>query len=82
MKNYKRAYRRHKKHVKFLRRVKIWFSDLSYDNGNREYYKNLTLQGKHYKFLKTTSTPCSCSMCAYDKYVREQKQYRFNKNEN
>ena len=75
MKNNKRAYRRFMKHVKFMKRVKIWFSGPDHSN-TKEYYKDLTLKGKHFTFLKTTSTPCSCSSCAYYKYERTQKQYR------
>jgi hypothetical protein len=72
MKNYSRAYNRHKKHTKFIKRVKKWFSGAD-RNGDKEYYINLTLQGKHFTFLRTTGRPCNCEMCTYKKYEREPK---------
>ena len=73
MKNYSRAYNRHMKQVKFLKRIKKWF--IGEDrNGEKEYYINLTLQGKNRTFLRTTSRPCNCEMCTYLKYKRTPKQ--------
>ena len=72
MKNLSRAYNRHKQHTKFINRVKKWFSGNS-QNGDREYYKGLTLKGKHFTFLRTTSRPCNCEMCTYLKYKRTPK---------
>ena len=67
MKNLSRAYNRHMQHVKFIKRVKNWFIRPSRDD---EYYLKLTLQGKNLTFLKTTSRPCNCEMCTYQKYKR------------
>lgn len=74
MKNYSRAYNRHQQRVKFLRRVNIWFA-IGFERytGERKFYKNLTLQGKHHTFLKTTARPCNCDGCTYKKYKRPTK---------
>ena len=85
MKNYKRAYRRHKKHVKFLRRLKNWIKP-----GERLYFDSKTkrvveksrediiesaLRGECYTWLRTTGRPCNCYMCStYEKYTRDKKQ--------
>ncbi len=66
MKNYNRAYNRHKQHVKFLRRVNNWFSF----DGNDYEEKQKALTGKGYTFLRSMSKPCNCSMCQYYKYKR------------
>lgn len=72
MKNYSRAYNRHKKQVKFLKRIKKWF--IGSDRlGEKQYYIDLTLQGKNRTFLRTTSRPCNCYMCTYLKYKRVSK---------
>ena len=71
MKNYSRAYNRHKKETKFKTRVKKWFAS-HWGNDAEEIEKALT--GKGYTFLKTTGRPCSCSMCSYLKYERMSKQ--------
>ncbi len=73
MKNLKRAYRRHKKHVKFLKRVKIWFAAPD-TFGDKAEFLELTMQGKHLTFLKTTGKPCSCICCVPYRYKR-QSQY-------
>ena len=39
-----------------------------------EQMRELALNGKVFNFLKTTSRPCSCSMCSCYKYDR--KKYR------
>lgn len=71
MKNYSRAYNRHKQETKFKKRVKNWFASSGQEcNGDKEYYLNLTLKGKHFTFLRTTSRPCNCEMCTYLKYNR------------
>lgn len=72
MKNYSRAYNRHMKKTKFIKRVKKWFCYPDHI-GDKEHYLNLTLQGKHFTFLRTTSRPCNCKMCTYEKYEREPK---------
>jgi hypothetical protein len=74
MKNLSRAYNRHMKHVKFIKRVKKWFSTGGERwDGERNFYMNLTLKGKHHTFLKTTGRPCNCDMCTYLKYERKSK---------
>lgn len=74
MKDYKRAYRRYMKHVKFIKRVNNWFC--TYSNRYREEYKKQALDGTNFTFLRTTGRPCNCYMCSeYDKYKREQSQY-------
>lgn len=77
MKNYSRAYNRQQKELKFKKRVKNWFLYLS-DNPKykKEYYLELTLQGKFHTFLKTTSRPCNCYLCTYEKYKRTPKHKR------
>jgi hypothetical protein len=71
MKNYSRAYNKHKQETKFKKRVKNWFASSGQEcNGDKEYYFNLTLQGKHFTFLRTTSRPCNCYLCTYLKYKR------------
>ena len=77
MKNYSRAYNRHKKDVKFKRRVDIWFKRGS-DNGENRDLKKLTLQGKFCKFLKTTSRFCDRPCCQKEKYKRDPKNKRLN----
>lgn len=86
MKNMKRALRRHQKDVKFIKRLKV----VAYEHGNwlitsgktnkKEWIKNPTWEelksidcGYIYK-LKTMSTTCSCSMCAYPKYDRTKQK--------
>ena len=87
MKNMKRAERRHKSKSKFERRLRIWVRqgmyDDTYDHINRlggheiEKYKDRIRNGEQWLFLRHTSTPCSCDMCSYPKYERQQKQYWF-----
>ncbi len=60
------------KHVKFIKRVKKWFTGRE-TNGDRQYYIDLTLQGKNRTFLRTTSRPCNCEMCTCLKYKRTSK---------
>lgn len=65
MKNYSRAYNRHKQHVKFIRRVKNWLKrELNSENVSK------ALDGEILTFLRTTGKPCSCDMCTYPKYKR------------
>ena len=74
MKNLSRAYNRYMQHVKFVKRVNKWFSaGIERFCGERNYYKDLTLKGKHHTFLKTTGRPCNCEMCTYLKYKRTPK---------
>lgn len=70
MKNYSRAYNRQQKELKFKKRVKNWFA-LNWKNDAEEIKRALT--GDGYTFLKTTSRPCNCSMCTYEKYKRTPK---------
>jgi hypothetical protein len=62
MKNYKRAYRRWKKQVKFKRRVNLWIHDLTYNR--KDGLKERILKGESHRFLKTTGCPCNCYMCS------------------
>lgn len=81
MKNYKRAYRRYKQHIKFISRLKKWIKPgvTRYHNSNGIEYRNRTeviemaLQGECYTFLRTTSNPCNCEGCTYLKYKRPLK---------
>ena len=86
MKDYKRAYRRYKKHVKFVRRFKNWIKPgikLYYDSemhrvydADREEIFQMALKGECYTWLRTTGNPCNCFCCSEDnKYVRTPKQY-------
>lgn len=70
MKDYKRAYRRHKKYVKFIRRAKNWFKS----SQDEEYNLQQALEGKCCTWLRTTGRPCNCYMCSnYEKYKRPLK---------
>ncbi len=73
MKSYNRAYNRQQKQIKFIKRVKNWFNPLSDVRGDKQHFLDLTLKGKHFTFLKTTSRPCNCDMCTYLKYKRMPK---------
>jgi hypothetical protein len=80
MKNLKRAYRRHKKEVKFLRRLKKWIKPNDRWLGSKEVKTRLEIieaakRGECYTFLRTTGKACNCFSCTYKKYDREQKQY-------
>ena len=71
MKNYSRAYNRHKQNTKFISRVKKWFAS-HWGNDAKEIKKALT--GEGYTFLRTTSRPCNCYGCSgYYKYKRTSK---------
>jgi hypothetical protein len=71
MENLSRAYNRHKQETKFKKRVKNWFKNTS--ERNRDYYKQLAIEGTYAKFLKTTGKPCSCILCSGNKYKRKPK---------
>lgn len=87
MKDYKRAYRRYMKHVKFIKRLKLWIKpgmtryfgrdEFGYPiEKQREDIIQEALKGTCYRFLRTTSRPCNCYDCStYEKYKREQSQY-------
>jgi len=86
MKNYRRAYRRHKKHVKFIKRLKDWIKqgyclyikDSKIIATTGQEIREQAIKGECYTFLRTTGRPCNCASCTYYKYKREQKQYRIN----
>jgi len=84
MKNMKRALRRHQKNVKYIARIKRWASgiDVLYIDKDNRIYNPTWIEIREFdgicKKLKTMSTVCSCSMCAYLKYDRPQ-QKRINK---
>ena len=84
MKDYKRSYRRYKKEIKFLRRVKIWIKlghSLYIKDGRiidttGQEVRESALKGECYTFLRTTGNPCNCYCCSeMNKYKREQRQY-------
>jgi hypothetical protein len=78
MKDMKRAYRRHKKQVKFLNRLRNQVNPQEHWGGyyhkhNKEDIIKDSLEGIGcYQKLRTMSTRCSCSMCAYYKYERKE----------
>jgi hypothetical protein len=81
MKNLKRAIRRHQKNVKHIQRLKKWANEtdmLRCEDGTYIYNPNWIDVKENWNVsfkLKTMSTVCSCSMCAYLKYNRlEQKK--------
>ncbi len=85
MENRRRAFRRWKQHVKFLRRLKMWIKPgatryIERDEFGYPLIKSRAgvikeaLQGKCYTFLRTTSCPCNCWMCSGEyKYKRPSK---------
>lgn len=71
MKNYKRAFRRHMKQVKFEKRLNNWFSHWQ----NSSWKLNCldeARRGQSFTFLRTTGKPCSCAGCS-PTYSRKQK---------
>lgn len=74
MKNNKRtrAFRRHKKLSKLLKRINQWYTP-SCDGDSLERFKMEVLKGKKYKFLRHTSTVCSCDLCSGPTYTRKSK---------
>lgn len=66
-----RAYRRHKKHVKFLKRLNKWNCRLN--NKEKAQVIKESLDGESWTVLRTTGTPCSCYGCSYPKYERPSK---------
>ena len=82
-KNYKRAYRRHKRYVKFKQRSYNWIlsvsqyhlSDGAWSTHLDLCFKDIQL-GNDWQFLRTTGNPCNCYGCSGQfKYKRKQKQY-------
>ena len=71
MKESKRALRRFKKEVKFKKRLKKWLCNWS--NPDRRVQEENSIKGEAWTFLRTTSRPCNCWMCQYDKYERTPK---------
>ena len=78
MKESKRALRRWQEKCKLEKRIKIWvpvnqtqyFGDVKITSAEM---RDKIRKGECWTFLKWTSTPCSCSLCAYYKYERIQK---------
>jgi len=68
MKNYSRAYNRHKQHTKFVRRVKNWLKNELTDENLKS-----AIEGKTFLWLRTTGRPCNCEVCTYLKYKRTSK---------
>ncbi len=63
--------------LKFIKRLRRAVATIDiYVNCNGEYVRNPiihdVLNDNGMLFYKTTSTPCSCWMCAYDKYKRHE----------
>jgi hypothetical protein len=83
MKDYKRALRRWKEKCKLEQRIKIWApagksqyfmnKDFRLTELSCEELRDRIRKGEYWNFLKDTSTPCSCSLCAYLKYERDPK---------
>ena len=69
MKDYKRALRRHKKHVFFKRRLKNWLQTCNNQQERKSVYQ-AALDGLVCTFLRTTSRPCNCYICTYKTYDR------------
>ena len=69
MKNMNRAYSRHIKKVKFLKRLKNWLAS----SKNKIEETEQALNGDCLTFLRTTGRPCNCEMCTYQKYKRTPK---------
>ena len=80
--------RNQKKIQKYKKRVKLHASGLDIyikRDGTRIYNpKSIDIiNDKGFLFLKTTSTPCSCWMCAFNKYDRskqKEENYKLIKN--
>jgi hypothetical protein len=82
MKDYKRALRRWRSKCKFEKRINIWvpgsksqlfIGDNGFERMSSADLKKKIRDGECWTFLKWTSTPCSCSGCAYLKYERDPK---------
>jgi hypothetical protein len=72
-----RAYRRHKKKVKFFKRVDDWLSKNIWTispegqlTNDKKIAKEKIIKGESATFLHTTTKPCSCEMCSDSKYDR------------
>jgi hypothetical protein len=76
MKNFKRAFRRHKKNVKHIARLKKYasgFDGIRLKDGEYIYHpnwKDLQKLTSWSNKLKTMSTICSCEMCSGNRYKR------------
>lgn len=84
MKNLKRSFRRYKSKCKLEKRINIWVKKgdnfflnekMTFNIGgdNLIYIRNEIRKGNLWTFLKTSSTPCSCSLCRNKKYKRLSK---------
>ena len=72
-----RSYRRHKERSKWVRRIKYWMLQDPYifdNNGKKIYSPSISqcLDTHRSKIYKNTGTPCSCYMCSYGKYDRNE----------
>lgn len=84
MENLRRALRRYQKEVKYIKRLKMCSNsgnNVRFIDNDGQTLINPTWvdlknnQNSYFYKLKTMSTVCSCSMCAYPKYNRaEQKK--------
>ena len=72
-----RAYRRHKLFSKWIRRIRFYMRDNEYkwEEGKlipwHPTYKDC-MKEHNFMYYKTTGKPCSCSMCSYYKYDRNE----------
>lgn len=78
-----RSYRRHKLSSKWIRRTKYWMINESYiwdNDGHKINHPTIVdcLKSHQSKIYKSTGSPCSCFLCAWNKYDRNQlkKKYR------
>jgi len=72
-----KARRREVTFLKYKKRIKRWVSNCSYyikQDGEKIYRPKAIdiIKDRGQLVYKSTSTPCSCSMCAYYKYDRKE----------
>jgi len=72
-----KAFRKAKEHSKWVRRVKYWMLNDPYifdNNGKKIFNPSISqcLEVDRSKIYKNTGTPCSCYMCSFDKYDRNE----------
>ena len=76
MENTKRALRRYQKLIKFKKRLNQWVHNMcAYGYEEKGEMKERAINGEVLTYLRTTATPCSCDICSWKKYKREQRQY-------
>lgn len=65
-------YRRHKNASKLKRRIEIYAAISWRGDDTRQDFRDKVMAGDC-KWIRSTSTPCSCSMCTFYKYIRPLK---------